>query len=69
MVDGIRTELEEDTRIYQFPGGHLVTLINVIELIVRPSGTHRIKTRDGLLHIIPKGWIHISINSPKDWVL
>lgn len=68
MVEGIKTTLEEQDRIYTFPVGK-VELKNVIELIIRPSGTHRLKTADKKLHIIPTGWIHIEINSPKDWVV
>lgn len=70
MVElGNRIPLEEIERTYRFPGGNFITLKNVTELIVRPSGTHRLKTADKKLHIIPTGWIHIEINSPKDWVV
>lgn len=57
----------EGSRTYIFPGSDRVFLLSPLELIVRKSGTHRIKTGDGKLHIIPTGWIHIEINS-EDWV-
>lgn len=69
MVDGILTQVEETERIYSFPGNWHVNLKDVIELLVRPSGTHRLKTKDGRMHIIPTGWIHIDILSPKSWVV
>ena len=69
MVEGIKTEVEEDFRIYHFDDNRKVVLADVIELLVRPSGTHRLKTKDGLMHIIPTGWIHIEIKSPKSWVV
>jgi len=69
MVKGIKTKLNETERIYHFAGGNEVILEDVRELIVRPSGTHRIITKDKHLHIIPHGWIHIDIQSPKSWVV
>lgn len=69
MVEGIKTKLNETERIYHFMGNNKVVLKNIRELIVRPSGTHRIITKDKHLHIIPNGWIHIDIQSPKSWVV
>lgn len=69
MVEGIKTKLNETERIYYFMGNNKVVLKNVRELIVRPSGTHRVITKDKRLHIIPHGWIHIDIESPKSWVV
>lgn len=43
-----------------------VDLENVTHLKVSDSGTHRLKTKDGRLHIIPTGWLHISIDA-DDW--
>jgi len=60
--------LEETERTYKFPNGQFVHLTDVTELIVRGSGTHRLKTKDGRMHIVPKGWLQISIVSPEDWV-
>ena len=53
----------EAKRIYTFPNGELVELIGVTELTVRPSGTHRLKTQDGHLHIVPSGWLHVEIDT------
>ena len=69
MVEGLKTKLNETERIYHFKGNNKVILRNVRELIVRPSGTHRIITKDKHLHIIPNRWIHIEIQSPKSWVV
>ncbi|HEC63964.1 hypothetical protein LCGC14_2857970 [marine sediment metagenome] len=69
MVEGRKTKINETERVYDFGGGDKVVLKDVRELIVRPSGTHRITTKDKRMHIIPTGWIHIAILSPKDWVV
>lgn len=61
-------KLNEKSRIYVFPGGDTITLTNVVELIVRPSNSHRLKTGDGKLHIIPSGWIHIEIDA-DNWTV
>lgn len=68
MIEGTSTKLAERSRTYTFPNGNMVTLYNITELIVRPSGSHRIKTFDKKLHIIPMGWIHLEIDS-DDWVV
>lgn len=61
--------LNEQRRTYTFPD-KVVTLRDVSELIVRPSGDHRLKTRDGHLHIVPPGWRHIEIvDSTKEWTV
>lgn len=52
----------EDSRTYTFTGGEQITLHKVTHLAVSSSGTHRLKTEDGKLHIIPKGWLHIMID-------
>lgn len=54
----------ERKRIYHFPEGDM-TIENVCELIVRPSGTHRLKTLDGKYYIIPKGWLGIELDIDK----
>lgn len=61
-------KLSEKQRIYYFPHEERVVLNQVIELIVRDSGTHRIKTADKKLHIIPPGWIHIEIDE-SEWTV
>lgn len=53
----------ERSRTYTFPGGDKVTLAAVKAVGVRPSGTHRVATEDGKLHIVPVGWIHVEIDA------
>jgi hypothetical protein len=55
----------ERTRIYTFPGGDKVVLEDVVGIYVSRSGNHRIETKDGLKHIVPKGWLHISLDMDK----
>ena len=58
----------ERSRTYLFPGDETVTIADVKELAVSASGTHRIRTCDGKLHIVPTGWLHITIDA-DDWSL
>lgn len=60
------TKLNEKNRTYDFGEAGKVVLHNVVELVVRESGTHRLKTADGNLHIVPEGWLHIEIED-TDW--
>lgn len=53
----------ERTRTYTFPGGEQVALIEVTHFLARESGSHRLQTADGKLHIVPAGWIHIEIDA------
>jgi hypothetical protein len=53
----------EFSRTYRWPDGQTVTLLNVTHFLARDSGTHRLKTGDGKLHIIPIGWRHIEIEA------
>lgn len=64
------TELNppERSRTYTFPGGETVRLENVTHFLARESGTHRLKTGDGRLHIVPTGWLHIEIDTDS-WTL
>lgn len=55
----------EKTRTYTFPGGEKITLADVTHFLARDSGTHRLQTADGKLHIVPVGWIHIAIEADK----
>jgi hypothetical protein len=59
------TELKpiEKTRTYTFPGGEKIALTNVTHFLARDSGTHRLRTMDGMLHIVPVGWIHVAIDA------
>jgi hypothetical protein len=52
----------EKSRTYHFRRGS-VTLNNVTHFLARSSGTHRLQTKDGKLHIISKGWLHIEIDA------
>lgn len=61
-------KLCEKERVYIFPNNEKVVLKNVTELIVRDSGTHRLKTADGKLHIVRDGWIHIEIDE-TEWTV
>ncbi len=63
------TKLNETKRIYRFPQGETVELVNVTELKVSESGNHRLKTADKKLHIIPTGWIHIEIHDETEWTI
>jgi len=58
------TELNpmEKQRIYFFPNGEKIVLVEVTHFLARQSGSHRLKTNDGKLHIVPLGWIHIEID-------
>ena len=53
----------EKSRTYTFPGGERIRILNVTHFLARPSGTHRLRSQDGLLHIVPTGWIHIAIEA------
>lgn len=45
-------------QVYVFKGGTTVTLPNVTELVIRPSGDHRLTTADGMRHIVAPGWTY-----------
>lgn len=60
----------EIKRTYHFPDGAVVELRNVEAILVRPSGSHRLSTKDGILHIVPVGWIHIEIvTETSEWTI
>jgi hypothetical protein len=59
-IEGTTTVLNENRRTYVFPNGEL-PIDNVRELIVRPSGSHRITTAEGELILVAAGWIGIRI--------
>ena len=62
-------QLTETTRVYDF-GDRQVRLDDVRELIIRDSGTHRVRTGDGQLHVISPGWLAIHIDDGgKDWTI
>lgn len=53
----------EKTRTYNFAHGEHIVLENVTHLAVSKSGVHRLKTKDGKLHIVPPGWLHIELDT------
>jgi hypothetical protein len=61
------TELnpKEKSRTYTFPNGEKITLHGVTHFLARESGTHRLQTEDGKLHIVPVGWLHVEIEAGK----
>jgi hypothetical protein len=66
----VPVKLNEKVRRYQFSDTWF-TLYDVTELIVSESGNHRIKTKDGKLHIISPGWVHIEITpgAEQEWTV
>ena len=66
---GFITALNERSRTYHWPNAKL-KIKNVIELIVRPSGTHRIRTKSGKLFVIADSWLAIEIvDKKKNWTV
>lgn len=57
------TELNppERSRTYTFMDDYKVTIVGATHFLARESGTHRLKTADGKLHIVQAGWVHIEI--------
>lgn len=56
--------------MYTFPGGRVLTLLNVTHFANRPSsGTHRLRTEDGRLWIVhpEQGW-NIEIDT-AEWTV
>lgn len=58
----------ERTRKYGYADGTFVQFKDVTHVLARPSGTHRLKTADGMLHIVNPGWRFITIDA-DDWTL
>lgn len=56
----LRIDPPERKRIYVFPSGQVI-FENVVEICVRPSGTHRLVTADGKKHIVSIGWLSITL--------
>lgn len=63
MIELAKLEPAEKSRTYTFPRGELVKLNNVTHFLARESGTHRLRTADCKLHIVPVGWLHIEIEA------
>lgn len=69
IADQTPIALTEKTRVYDF-GDTQIVLQEVRELIVRDSGSHRVRTADGKLHVIAPGWFAIHIDDGgKDWTV
>jgi hypothetical protein len=70
LINNQPYEVDEKLREYTFPGGDMIRIENICELNVSSSGTHRLKTSDNDLHIIPVGWIHVRIVSESgEWAI
>ncbi len=63
------TKLNENNRVYTFPNQESVIVPQVRDLRISATGNHKLITEDGRLHLVPKGWLHIEINSDKGWEL
>lgn len=61
-------KLDEKERTYHYFGGETLSFQNVTELIVRDSGSHRLKTADDNIHIVLPGFIAITIGE-KEWTI
>jgi hypothetical protein len=61
------TELNppERKRTYIFPTNDL-EISDVLRICIRPSGSHRIETADGLKYIVNPGWLAIVLDT-DDW--
>lgn len=54
----------EKTRTYVFPEGKTVTFIDVVAVGAPPGRSHRLETADGKKHIVPQGWLAITLETP-----
>lgn len=63
MNDWVELKWIEKSRIYYFPEGNELEINNVVAVKVKESGTHRLKTSDGKLWIIPTGWLAIALDT------
>ncbi len=57
----------ERSRTYIFAAGKF-TVENVARICVRPSGSHRLETKDGRKFIVAAGWIVIEVVA-EEWSL
>lgn len=70
ITPGDVIELHEESRTYYYPGGDELRVENIRELVVRPSGSHRLKDEDGDLIIMSAGWLAIHIvDEKKEWTV
>jgi hypothetical protein len=65
MSEASKPEMAELTpperkRVYHVEGGHKFELTIVTHFLARPSGTHRLRTADGRLWVIPAAVVNRS---------
>lgn len=66
----IPIKVDEDERIYYYPGGEFFVIKDVIELIVRESGTHRLKDKHGNLWIVLPEWRVVKVKTTTgEWTV
>jgi hypothetical protein len=63
MLELTKLEAPERCRTYTFPGNEKIKIESVTHFLARESGTHRLQTADGKLHIVPVGWLHVEIEA------
>ena len=61
-------DVNEQDRLYVFPGGETIFVEAVVKFGVGKSGTHRLEAKDGQRHIIAPGWLQIKITA-GEWTL
>lgn len=70
LVNGEPIKLNEAKRTYVYPVGDFIEVVGVRELVVRPSGTHRLKVESGELIIMAPGWQAIVIeDESEEWTV
>jgi hypothetical protein len=63
MIEMTALDPKELSRTYHWADGFTLTLNDVTHFNARNSGTHRLQTLDGKLHIVNTGWRHIVIDA------
>lgn len=63
MDEWVELEWVERCRSYYFPEGNVLEIPNVVAVKVKESGTHRLRTADGKLWVIPTGWLGIELDT------
>lgn len=63
MLDLPKLEVAEKSRTYLFADGVKVGDADEDNFLARESGTHRLATADGKLHIVQPTWLHIEIDA------
>lgn len=65
LPEMVELEHIERSRTYRYSDGCALRIENVALICVRPSGSHRLETKDGKKWIIPPGWIAIEIDTDE----